>query len=42
VSEQVTTAFAEMIRIFREKQEILANATDELACLGRKTTISVS
>jgi hypothetical protein len=39
--EQVTTAFAEMIRILREKQEILANATDELACLGRKTTILV-
>ncbi|KAK3836849.1 MAG: hypothetical protein J3R72DRAFT_449917 [Linnemannia gamsii] len=40
--EQVTTAFAEMNRIFQEKQEILANATDELACLGRKTTILVS
>ncbi|KAK3839700.1 MAG: hypothetical protein J3R72DRAFT_447381, partial [Linnemannia gamsii] len=37
--EQVTTAFAEMIRIFQEKPEILANATDELACLCRKTTI---
>ncbi|KAF9538417.1 hypothetical protein EC957_006764 [Mortierella hygrophila] len=40
--EQVTTAFAEMIRILREKQEVLANATDELACLGRKTTILMS
>ncbi|KAK3846026.1 MAG: hypothetical protein J3R72DRAFT_520738 [Linnemannia gamsii] len=40
--EQVTTAFAEMIRIFQEKQEILANATDEFACLGRKTTILMS
>ncbi|KAF9111050.1 hypothetical protein BGX30_007795, partial [Mortierella sp. GBA39] len=40
--ELVTTAFAEMIRILREKQEILANATDELACLGRKTTILMS
>ncbi|OAQ23204.1 hypothetical protein K457DRAFT_1824833 [Linnemannia elongata AG-77] len=40
--EQVTTAYSEMIRIFREKQEILANATDELACLGRKTTILMS
>ncbi|KAG0355912.1 hypothetical protein BGX24_006525, partial [Mortierella sp. AD032] len=40
--EQVTTAFAEMNCIFQEKQEILANATDELACLGRKTTILMS
>ncbi|KAF9129094.1 hypothetical protein BG015_004238 [Linnemannia schmuckeri] len=37
--EKVTTAFAEMVRILREKQEVLANATNELACLGRKTTI---
>ncbi|KAF9536905.1 hypothetical protein EC957_009424 [Mortierella hygrophila] len=40
--EQATTAFAEMIRILQEKQEVLANATDELACLGRKTTILMS
>ncbi|KAF9109119.1 hypothetical protein BGX30_008525, partial [Mortierella sp. GBA39] len=37
--EEESTDYRKMVRILSRTQEVLTNAVDELACLGRKTTL---